>query len=300
MMKQFLVGGPLLGNSQQSQQTDIVSWNQFEPVVTPEIALDKQQPQRFILLPHDRHISVLAYNTGSCLASLVPFQDGEEDNNEMHSLIESVCLAKQSRKVRTTVQDVLDKMDVDEDEDSENEVTEVDQVVEEIIVMVGCKDGTIREFNLQSLGDLDDSKPVNCGSYQISGPCCRPRRVIQVTKIEPIMHLAVPVVCTQEEGILMYVVTRTKDLDKSALDEKKAVSNVNVAVLRVLIPHFDGSAKATHRQYQMSGWQGQDKDVSEHLSISVAVCFTTNEEYEDTWRCGLSYSRPSKCYSYLL
>lgn len=244
-MKQFLVGGPLLGNSQQSQQTDIVSWNQFEPVVTPEIALDKQQPQRFILLPHDRHISVLAYNTGSCLASLVPFQDGEEDNNEMHSLIESVCLAKQSRKVRTTVQDVLDKMDVDEDEDSENEVTEVDQVVEEIIVMVGCKDGTIREFNLQSLGDLDDSKPVNCGSYQISGPCCRPRRVIQVTKIEPIMHLAVPVVCTQEEGILMYVVTRTKDLDKSALDEKKAVSNVNVAVLRVLIPHFDGSASVS-------------------------------------------------------
>eukprot|EP00980_Cylindrotheca_fusiformis_P021179 scaffold8136_cov127-Cylindrotheca_fusiformis.AAC.19 len=259
-MKPFLVGGPLLGSTTQNQPTNLASRTCFEPIVTPEITLDKhhqqQQPQRFILLPHDRYISVLAYNTGSCIASLVPLQDGEgdddgdDDDTKVDKLIECVCLAKESRTEGTTVQDILnddDTMDVDDNDAEENQgsLSAVEQTVEEIIVMVGCKDGTIREFNLQALGSLDKSAPVNCGPYVLSGPCFRPRRVIKVSKTEPIMYLTVPLLSSpNEEGILTYVVTRTKNVDQAALEEKKnGVSNVNVAVLRVLIPHFDGKEK---------------------------------------------------------
>jgi NET1-associated nuclear protein 1 (U3 small nucleolar RNA-associated protein 17) len=245
-MRQFLVGGPLLGTRQQRRPSLIASWNQFEPLITPEISLDKQQPQRFILLPHDRYISVLAYNTGSRLASLVPFQDGEEGSEENNILIESVCLTKHSRKVpKATVQDVLNEMDIDKDGSNNEAILEIDQIVDEIIVMVGCRDGTIREFSLEALSKLDDSKAVNCGPYQISGPCCRPRRVIRLSKKEPIIHLTVPVSCNLGEGILTYVVTITKDLNESSSDDKNAASTVNVSLLRVMLPHFDGSTSVS-------------------------------------------------------
>lgn len=290
-MKPSLVGGPLVGSRQQTQSTDIVSWTNFEPIVTPEISLDKQQLQRFILLPHDRYISVLAFNTGSRLASLVPLQASEADTEVGAVIIESVCLAKHSRTVKTTVRDALDNMDVDDDDDSENEVAEVEKVIEDIIVMVGCSDGTIREFNLKSLGGLGEESSVSCGPYKLLGHCCRPRRVIQVSKTEPIMHVTVPVVRTQEEGILTYVVARTKDVDASALDEKKAVSNVNVAVLRVLIPHFDGSTTVSLLSKTDDGVQRK-----RHIdSIKCRVGYDKSSAFLNTapFRL-LSVTRPAK------
>lgn len=243
-MKQLLVGGPLLGKRGQSHEKDVVSWDQFEPIITPEIVLGKQQSQRFILLPHQRHISVLAYNTGNQVLTLIPYHEGEEVGEESKVLVESVCLMKESKKVRTTVQEAMDKMD--EDSDSGVDASLIEDSIEEVIVMVGCSDGTIREFCLSSLANaFEKQQTMDCGLYQISGPCLRPRRVVQVTRKEPIMHLAVPVISHLDEGILTYVVARTKDLDKSALEDKKAISNTNVAVLRVLIPHYDGSKKTS-------------------------------------------------------
>lgn len=238
-MKPFLVGGPLLGNRQQTHSGDIASWKQFEPLITPEISLGKQPTQRFILLPRERFVSVLAYNTGVSLASLVPDVE-RKDEKENNLRIESVCLARHPRKAsKATIQDVLD-MDVDQDESSDTEMPERNQVGDEIIVMVGCSDGTIREFSLDALGALDGSKIVTCGSFQILGPFCRPRRVIKVSKREPISQISVPNLTNQDDGILAYVVIRTKDFDQSSLNDKTS-SSVNVAVLRILIPHFDGS-----------------------------------------------------------
>jgi hypothetical protein len=242
-MKRVLVGGPLLGSRQRNLPSDLVSWDQFEPLITPEIALDKRQSQRFILLPHARFISVLAYKTGTQIATLVPFMDGEEEDQENQVIIESVCLAKYPRKLsETTVQDVLDKMDMDDDSDQE-----MNQFVDEVVVMVGCRDGSIREFSLKCLDMLNDTTPVDCGPYQIAGPCCRPRRVIRVSKKEPIMHLTVPALRNRvhDDGVLIYVVARTKGLEKTSASsgtQSDKSASVNVAVLRVLLPHFDGSA----------------------------------------------------------
>ena len=243
-LKRFLVGGPLLGSRHQALLSDIVSWHKFEPLITPEIELNNRQSQRFILLPHSRYISVLAYKTGSQVAKLVPFLVGE-DEKDKNATIESACLAKYPRKQsQTNAQDVLDQMDVDE-----KEVT-AEQSGEEIVVMVGCQDGTIREFSLNCLETLNDKSPVNCGPYQVSGPCCRPRRVIRVSRKEPIMQLTAPVLRNhvQDDGLLAYVVARTKGLEKSTATEeirKDKADSVNVSVMRVIIPHFDGSTDVT-------------------------------------------------------
>ena len=173
----------------------------------------------------------------------MPVVEGK-DEKENHLRIESVCLARHPRKAsKATIQDVLD-MDVDQDESSDTEMPERNQVGDEIIVMVGCSDGTIREFSLDALGALDGSKIVTCGSFQILGPFCRPRRVIKVSKREPISQISVPNLINQDDSILAYVVIRTKDFDQSSLDDKTS-SSVNVAVLRILIPHFDGSTSVS-------------------------------------------------------
>ena len=239
-IRTVLAGGSLLGNRQKGLKSDIVSWNQFEPLITPEITLDKRESQRFILLPHGRFISVLAYKTGSQIAALVPFLEGEEVEKENNIIIESVCIAKYPRKVpKVTFQDVIDKMEAD-DEDNEK-----DQAVDDVVVMVGCRDGTIREFSLRLLENLDNNKAVDCGTYQIAGPCCRPRRVIRILKKDPIMHITAPVLHHQRQDgdVLIYIAARTKGLDKTGDSHKDKISSLNVAILRVQIPSFDGKAQ---------------------------------------------------------
>ncbi|KAL3937205.1 MAG: hypothetical protein SGBAC_007632 [Bacillariaceae sp.] len=201
------------------------------------IPLEKNQQQRFVLLPHQRYISVLAYNTGAVIAHLVPQLENQFEEEDVS--IESVCLLKQDKSAKMRMQNIMDTMDVDESEDEDESETE--ESSEEFIVMAGCSDGTIREFNLASLGVLQSSGAVKCGRYHIKGPCSYPRRVIHVTKKEPIIQIASPTSCNHENGVLAFVVSRTKNFEQSELEDKKAVSNVNVAVLRVVVPHFDGT-----------------------------------------------------------
>lgn len=334
-LKQVLVGGPLLGrcphgipnfDSSSNGSRNNISWNIFRPLITPEIVLDKRRkPERFILLPHDRFISVLAYQTGALVATLLPTteeeqaeqddlnnrsneneddrqkkKDREEDNDDVNDetgvhnntgkdndsqkddvgkegdiaadesisdlpltrtdnvIIESVTLAKYPRKLsERSVQDVLDTITAMEDGEDEMDGTlsNGSGIVDEIVVMMGCQDGTIREFSLKSLGGPSDSKNTNSvGNYEVMGPCYRPRRVIRVlTRTESFMHLTVPHLQTrvQEDGILVYAVARSKGLEvhKAEKKEKKIKASqdesgvfINVRVLRLLVPHFDGSS----------------------------------------------------------
>ena len=103
-IKQVLVGGPLLGSRQRNIPSDFAAWDQFEPIITPEIQLDQKgkHVQRFVLLPHSQHITVLAYQTGSRIASLVPFMGDDEskdfalEGNVEHGSVDSL-VAKLAR-----------------------------------------------------------------------------------------------------------------------------------------------------------------------------------------------------------
>ncbi|CAJ1936629.1 unnamed protein product [Cylindrotheca closterium] len=240
-MKGYTIGGPLLGDRHQLHENDLVSWKYFEPTISPMIPLEKNKKQRFILLPHQHYISVLAYNTGAIIAYLVPQLENRFEDDDVR--IESVCLVKQAKNAKVRMQNILDEMDEDESEDDDAESRQ--ESSEEFIVMAGCSDGTIREFNLANLGALQNSGAVKCGRYHINGPCCYARRVIHVTKKEPIIQIASPATCNHQHGILAYVVSRTKNLEQAELEDTNAVSNVNVAVLRVVIPHFDGTASVS-------------------------------------------------------
>ena len=252
-MKQVLVAGPLLGSRQRNIASDFAPWDQFEPIITPEIIAPAQkgeQARRFVLLPHSHHISVLAYQTGTQIATLVPFMnDKEAKESSDQILIETVCLASYKMKLaERTLEDVL-KMEEDgtsSDDDEGNPQETLEQVVDEVVVLAGCRDGTVREFSLQSLQESTNIQSVSCGSYHVPGPCHRPRRTIQATKKEPIMHLAAPPLrnLIHKDGILTYMTVRTKDLDAKSSDSKKESSEkLNITVLRVLIPFFDGNSQ---------------------------------------------------------
>jgi hypothetical protein len=255
-MKKSIVGGPLLGHRNRSAGSDIVSWKEFEPLVSPAIVLggqNKRPPQRFILLPNERFISVLAYKTGVRIATLIPFLNGQEQKETEGGnggiVIESVCLATYPRKSsQKSVQDVLDKMKIDGDSE-EGEDIEEDEV-DEVVVLAGCRDGTIREFSLNSLesGLKKKAKSVDCGSYHVPGPCFRPRRVIKVTKEQPIIHLTVPPLgnTAQDNGLLVYALAETKSLEKSEESKQsEKASNVNVSLLRLNLPQYDKSTAIT-------------------------------------------------------
>ncbi|KAL3911103.1 MAG: hypothetical protein SGILL_007413 [Bacillariaceae sp.] len=243
-LQRILVGGPLLGKKPEpiSGGNKLVGWDTFEPIITPEIAADSdKKAERFILLPHARHIAVLSYKTGNKVASLIPSSAELEDEKDV--LIASACLARYRRKLsETTIQDVLDRMDVDDDA-AEATAVGTPQFLEEIVVMVGCQDGSIREFSLKDMAAGANESSVDASSvpYQILGPTFGPRRIIKIQdNSDSIMHLTVPYLRTlvREDGILAYVAVRN-----GAEDTGKKSSIVSVEVKRVLIPHFDGKAE---------------------------------------------------------
>mmetsp|Transcript_21734 Transcript_21734/g.45730 ORF Transcript_21734/g.45730 Transcript_21734/m.45730 type:complete len:1061 (-) Transcript_21734:41-3223(-) len=253
----ILVGGQLLGKRSEAvpdSQNNIASWGTFEPIITPEVIFDqRKKPERYILLPHSRYITVLAYKTGVKVGTLVPSSKNDKDDKNV--IIECVNLVKYQRKVsETTVQDVLDRMDVEDDDEGDG-ILGSTNVVDENLVMVGCKDGSVREFSLQVLGNHqgNTAKQVNLGPYSISGPCFRPRRVIRVLKKDPIVHMTVPHLRTpqiRKDGIVVYVAARR--LDRKEEGEKESSKSTRlkshnkdasftIEVIRVLLPHFDGS-----------------------------------------------------------
>jgi len=250
-IKQVLIGGPLIGTRERRISSDFAGWDRFEPIITPEIQVsshstdrNQSQQQRFILLPHSRHIAVLAYQTGVQIATLVPYLDEEEANDSNDQIIiESVCLANYTRKVnQKTVHEVLEMDDSDDDDDEAVKVpTSTVVTYDEVVVLAGCRDGSLREFSLHNLGSCPHFNSIQCGSYHVVGPCQRPRRVISVTKGEPIMHVTSPRLrgVIDENGILAYIVIRTKDLETPVDANKvKTEQNMNIKVLRVLLPFY--------------------------------------------------------------
>ena len=249
-VKQLLVGGPLLGSRQRRIASDFAAWDRFEPIITPEVQLGDKggQLQRFILLPHSRHISVLAYQTGAHIGTLVPYLDDDEARDSTNRvLIESVCLANNRRKLtEKTVQDILT---MDESDREETEMSaKMDLAADEVVVLAGCRDGSLREFSLRQLGVSSNSGSVQCGSYHVAGPCHRPRRVVSVTKGEPIMHVAAPRLdyVGQANGILAYMVIRTKDLETPVdANNVKSEQNMNIKLLRVIVPFYNGNSNVS-------------------------------------------------------
>jgi hypothetical protein len=245
-LNRLLVGGQLLGNRPTlvPDHTNIVSsWDTFEPIITPEITYEqRKKPERLILLPHARYITVLSYKTGIKIATLAPSLENEDDKNV---IIECVSLVNYQRKQsETTVQDVLDRMDVEDDDDENTDLNGTTDAVDETLVMVGCSDGSVREFSLLELGNRGGGdKTIHFGAYKVSGPCFRPRRVIRVLKDEPIMDLTVPHLRTQvrDDGILVYVAARRLIKQEEGTKELSKGVSFTIEVLRVLLPHFDGS-----------------------------------------------------------
>lgn len=298
-MNHLLVGSQLLGNrptkvagdddgddddgNRNTSNSTVPSWDTFEPIVTPEITYvegkqkqhHRRKPERFILLPHAKHIDVLVYKTGIKIATLTPAMDRSEDDNDESIIIECVSLVNYQRKHKSGTEqqniDMLTMMDVEVDADTEKEELENDDkndtqmnsngAVDETLVLVGCQDGSVREFSLQVLGNRGGGdKTVHFGTYKVSGPCFRPRRRIQVLpRKDPIMHMTVPhLTLTQvrDDGILMYVAVRqrrsspelrtendkkkkmTTTMTRQKLDDKSPPS-FTIEVLRCMVPYFD-------------------------------------------------------------
>mmetsp|Transcript_1992 Transcript_1992/g.5294 ORF Transcript_1992/g.5294 Transcript_1992/m.5294 type:complete len:951 (+) Transcript_1992:689-3541(+) len=160
-------------------------------------------------------------------------------------------------------------MDMDETDDDDDDG--ISETREETLVLVGCRDGSVREFSLGVLGNATQngsaagaaSKLVDVGPYSIAGPCFRPRRIIRVLKKDPIVHLTVPHLRPPQvraDGIVVYVAARRlerkdeeeKESSSSSLSSSKPVrppksssttdAFFSVEVIRVLLPHYDGSA----------------------------------------------------------
>jgi WD40 repeat protein len=232
-MKRILVGGPLLGQrdapldqKHQNESTSSDSWKTFEPLISPKIGTAASgKTERFVLLPNARFVTVLAYKTGKRVGTLL-LSAGKEATG-----IDSLTLATFPKKSRP-VQDLLAKTTTSAEED-----------VDEHVLLVGCQDGTVHEFLLSNLL----SSPVatlnsnDCGPYQVSGPCYRPRRVIRVASEDhSVKHLTAPALpASTEDGIVVFAVA----------EEKRSVnsSKADATLLRLILPRFTTSSGTANK-----------------------------------------------------
>lgn len=326
-----LVGGPLVGRQPRDELSANhslpSSWRYYKPIITPEIitatattatsfnskpsSTNNVVKQRFILLPHPHHITVLAYKTGAKLATIVPTMvadddDDDEQNNGGDVIIESVCLARGRRPLRRhSVKDIFDKMDVDgahdddeaikDDEDNHAQSHTHEGTVDDddVLALVGCQDGTIREISLTELvkktsvaggKNNQQQSSVRCGGYEIPGPFIRPRRVIRVStqtgtaveadgstkepSCQSVIHLAVPElhhsITNSRDGLWVYCIMQSPDIPHEEPEDdgngKKKVKQqqqqpryAHVETCRLIIPSFDGSTVVDLRPEVVEG-----------------------------------------------
>eukprot|EP00934_Nitzschia_sp_Nitz4_P007717 Nitzschia sp. Nitz4//scaffold133_size116822//31997//34999//NITZ4_003801-RA/size116822-processed-gene-0.27-mRNA-1//1//CDS//3329535378//7707//frame0 len=248
-MASTLVGGPLLGTRQRNIDSDFTSWDLFEPIITPTIGKGNNR-QRFILLPHAQQVTVLAYRTGQTVATLT-IHDSTNATEAVDTSIQSVTLLEYTPKV--TAQQVLwqeDRSGHDSDDDNEMQVDNTLSFPNEkqVLVMVGCKDGSLQEFLLNDLLE-STTAPASSTSALVT---LAPRRIIQLSRGEPILLLTAPNIPSSDNGILLYVVLCTKGLESTGTAaNSKQESKLNVTVLRVLLPHFDTAAGSSPQLISM-------------------------------------------------
>lgn len=209
------IGGPLLGHRatyvRRQKEFDPLSWGVMEPLVT-------SGKEQFVLLPNRHFVSVVAYKTGKHVASLVPFAAGEKGE----VVIESATLARYPRQ-RQNLESVLGE----DEEEYENNLHDGPNEV----LLVGCRDGSIREFSLATIVRASNkSIGKSCGSYILPGYCIGPRRVIMISPNHPIKHLAAPTLETNG-GVVLYSMIETHSEDHS----------VHQKLARVVLPLFDES-----------------------------------------------------------
>jgi NET1-associated nuclear protein 1 (U3 small nucleolar RNA-associated protein 17) len=245
-MKTIRVGGPLLGGrcllsktvskrgKPSTTKDDLKSWTTFEPIITPPISKRKEQ---FILLPTGSFITVLAYKTGRRVASLIPLMEDEKMMEK--SIIESACLATfpSSPPDANDVADALRKLKDDNDDTSDDEPDNQEDG-DCHVLFVGCRDGTVREFDLSVLAhQLRGASSSSCGLYDIPGPCHRPRRVFSLSdKSRPVKHLTSLSNISVDNGVLLYALCETKS---SAADGSSKPSKVNSYLHRIVLAPYD-------------------------------------------------------------
>ena len=261
-IKRLLVGGPILGDK-ETHIPPSESPKTFDPLVTPLIGIpssatstsDLQKPERFVLLPHTDFIQVLAYKTGRIVANFLPFSSKDISKNKAFSLrIESVCLAKYPAKPRNVL-DVLDHLS-DSNKKENKGIDDDYENCSDHVVLVGCNDGTLREFSLLVL--LPTARKLRkkyttsgeCGSWELPGHCFGPRRVFQVSKHHPLKHITAPA-CTipAEYGLLLYTLTEdhsssdTKEEGKGDNEKgKHKKKDISATMIRVLLPPYFGDS----------------------------------------------------------
>ncbi|KAI2508035.1 hypothetical protein MHU86_6442 [Fragilaria crotonensis] len=208
------IGGPMLGHrtvySRRQKDFDPLSWGVMEPLIT-------SGDEQFILLPNRHFVGVVAYATGKKVASLVPLMEGETGE----VIIESATLARYPRQ-RQNLEVVLGNNLADD---------EVHARFEEVL-LVGCGDGTVREFLLASIVSAKNkSTGKSCGRYFLPGKCIGPRRVIDITRTQAIKHLSAPSLETIG-GVVLYAIVETH-ADGATVHQK---------LCRVVLPPFDNKA----------------------------------------------------------
>lgn len=261
-MKRVLVGGPLLGQrvkeaGRGKKGSESTSWSTFEPLISPKFETDgvSGKTERFVLLPNARFIAVLAYKTGKRVGSLIPTQKDKEE-----TAIESLTLVTYPKRS----QGVSDLLSTTTDA---NATLETD----EHVLLVGCRDGTLQEFDLSELvGSTSSSKTNECGPYQVGGKCYRPRRVLTASATHaPVLYLAAPPTPVDtEHGVAVYAVLQgEKDQD---------ASKMNVSIVRLLLPRFKTSARKTVKPIDLTSLD----DVQRVKVLDAIQCKITSKKKE--------------------
>ena len=250
-MKRVLIGGPLLGERESVNRQVGFEENanrlrpqrkSFAPLITPLIGVSKNavsrstsiRPERFVLLPHDRFIQVLAAKTGKVIANFVPFPAAK--SKLAHAKIESVCLATYPTKPHSVL-DVLGTLPEADDTKDQKDTGEIkEEDFEDHAVIVACSDGTLREFPLLVLLPTflklqqEFACSSNCGPFELAGPTYSPRRIFEVGNYKKLGHIAAPACVSRAEyGILVYAVSEWT---------KKEKGDTSVFLLRFLLPPY--------------------------------------------------------------
>ena len=117
------------------------------------------------------------------------------------------------------------------------------------VLLVGCQDGTIREFDLSVL--LSSKQPkgastMKCGHYyEVPGPCHRPRRVFSISeKEQAIRHVTAPnhVGLTNNSILLYALVDKNPSKQK---DTSSKLSKFSLQLIRVTLPMLDCTQNTT-------------------------------------------------------
>ena len=287
------VGGPMLSkrdlhskSKRAKKHKDPVAWETLEPLIYDDGS------EQFILMPNECFVTVLAYKTGRTIAYLMPKRVAEEG----HVLIESACIANLPKKqadVNVALQEQMtnDSGDDTDDsgEDDEDDDTPVTAMMnEEKILLLGCQDGTIREFALELL--TCTKSPMNhnpcCGYFQLTGPYFRPRRVFGMKDNHIIKLLTAPKEVNLNNGSLLFAVS---EMPNSEHVETKSNNIITQRLYRIMLTVYDGNTQNETTTIQLTK---KEVTVREEIKCAVGVDKFGNFNNTSTFRL-LSMSRKS-------